>query len=220
MTDEPSSTKRLLLSQADPAALLRAVTSGEPSDTPVTPPDPFDLESLCLSQDFIETAGVKKLLRVIPVRKPGTQDFVRVHSDPAYRRNILCIDIKDDREEYLVRPEIAPELVGETVMKTIFTAITRQGTVFMWPCRIPPPDAKDLVWWSSMREAATEATKTWIRVRANMNLGAYEMAAAEGKIPDPVWPRETFQELLRIAYRDKMIDRVDHPVIRRLRGLT
>jgi hypothetical protein len=29
----------------------------------------------------------------------------------------------------------------------------------------------------------------------------------------------SFQELLRIAFRDRLIDRLDHPVIKRLRGI-
>jgi hypothetical protein len=68
------------------------------------PPDPFDLESLRLSQDFIESAGVKKLVTEIPIRKPSPQDFVRVHPDPAYRADLLMVNLKDDREFYVVRP--------------------------------------------------------------------------------------------------------------------
>ena len=52
-------------------------------------PDPFDLESLALSQDFSATVGVKKLLTTVPVRRPNAQDFIRVNSDPDYRRDIL-----------------------------------------------------------------------------------------------------------------------------------
>ena len=121
---------------------------------PSAAPDPFNLDTLCLSQNFIEMAGVKKVLGTVPTRKPNPQDFVRVHPSPDYRRNFLCVDLKDDRELYLVRPEIAPQLVGETVMKTIYTAINRQGVVFLWPVTIPPADGKQLEWWRSMREAA------------------------------------------------------------------
>jgi hypothetical protein len=49
------------------------------------PSDPFDLSNLRLNQDFVETAGVKRLLTTVPVRKPNPQDFVRVHPDPNYR---------------------------------------------------------------------------------------------------------------------------------------
>jgi hypothetical protein len=34
-----------------------------------------------------------------------------------------------------------------------------------------------------------------------------------------VWPEVTFQELIRIGFRDRVIDAVTHPVVRRLRGL-
>jgi hypothetical protein len=191
----------------------------EPNTSLTPAPDPFDLDSLCQSQDFLETAGVKKLLRTVPARKPNPQDFIRVHPSPDYRRNLLCVDLRDDRECYVVRPEIASALVGEIVMKTLFTAVSRQGVVFLWPVTIPPPDGKTNEWWRSAREAAELAITRWIRVKADMHLGAYQMYEAEGQIPEPEWPDLSYQELLRISFRDRMIDRVDHAVIHRLRGL-
>jgi len=202
----------------EPETTKPDIKAVEPT-TAATPPDPFDLGSLCLSQNFLERAGVKKLLRTVPARKPNPQDFIRVHPGPDYRRNIVCVDLKDDREYYLVRPEIAPELVGETVVKTIYTAINRQGVVFLWPVTVPPPDGKQLEWWRSMREAAELAMTSWIRVKANMSLGAYEMFQACGLMAEPEWPDDPYQDLLKIGFRDRMIDRIDHPIIKRLRGM-
>ena len=181
-------------------------------------PDPFNPTNLRLSQSFVETAGVKKLLTTVPVRKPSPQDFVRVHPDPAYRENFPIIELKDERVEYIVVAELVPALVGEFVTKTLFTAINRQGTVFFWPVRLPSPDGKNLDWWRSSREAAELAMKSWIRVRANMNLGAYDIFQAESVIADPEWPQLAFWELIKIAFRDHLVDRIDHPVIKRLRG--
>ena len=181
-------------------------------------PDPFNPTNLRLSQSFVETAGVKKLLTTIPVRKPSAQDFVRVHPDPAYRENFPIIELKDEREEYIVVADLVPALVGEFVTKTLFTAINRQGTVFFWPVRLPSPDGKNLDWWRSSREAAELAMKSWIRVRANMNLGAYDIFQAASVISDPEWPQLGFWELIKIAFRDHLVDRIDHPVIKRLRG--
>ena len=59
--------------------------------------DPFDPANLRLSQAFTETAGVKKLLTTIPVRKPGAQDFVRVHPSPEYREDFPINRIKGSR---------------------------------------------------------------------------------------------------------------------------
>jgi hypothetical protein len=184
-----------------------------------TPADPFDLNALRLTQDFIGTAGVKKQLLTIPVRKPNSQDFVRVHPDEQYRANLLTIELKDDRETYLVHPTLHAALQGETTCATIFTAINRQGVLFLWSVRIPPADAKDNAWWQSSREGAELAMKSWVRVKANMSLGAYEITSAASLMAEPEWPEQSFQELLRIAFKDRLVDCLDHPVVKRLRGL-
>lgn len=182
--------------------------------------DLFDIESLRLSQAFTETVGVKKILSTVPVRRPHPQEFVRVHPSPEYRCDFAMVELKEDREDFLVRPEVLHELAGETVHKTLFTAISRQGVTFLWPVRLPDPDDRRRNEWTrSSREAAELAMGKWIRVKANMHLGAYEMAEATGLMADPVWPELGFQELLRIAFRDRMIASVDHPVVQRLRGL-
>jgi hypothetical protein len=182
-------------------------------------PDPFDLDNLRLSQSFTETAGVRKLLKTVPVHKPSPQDFVRVHPSPEFRDNFPVIELKDEREEYVITVGLVPELVGEFVSKTLFTAINRQGVVFLWPVRLPDPEGKQMEWWRSMREAAELAMTQWLRTKANMNLGAYEMYVAESTMSEPVWPEATYQELIKLAFRDRLISSLDHPVIKRLRGL-
>ena len=76
-------------------------------------PDPFDLNNLRLSQAFVDTAGVKKLLNTVPVHKPNPQDFVRVHPSPDYRMDAPMLELKADREEYVITRALMPELVGE-----------------------------------------------------------------------------------------------------------
>src|SRR5215211_2865812 len=159
-------------------------------------PDPFDIASLRLNPSFLETAGVKKLLTTIPARRPNPQDFVRTHPAPEYRENFAMIELKDDREDYLVRPEILPELTGEIVFKTIFTAVNRQGVLFLWPVKLPTPDDRKMEWPRSAREAAEMAMTKWLRMKANMSLGAYEITVAESEMAEPVWPQLSFQELI------------------------
>jgi hypothetical protein len=133
---------------------------------------------------------------------------------------LAVIELKDDREIFLLQPTIAQELPAEFVMVTLYTAINRQGVVHLWPVRLPASDGRILEWHRSAAEAAELAMRRWIRVKANMSLGAYEMFEAASTIPDPTWPELSFQELLRIAFRDRLVNSLDHPVIRRLRGLT
>jgi hypothetical protein len=182
--------------------------------------DPFsNLDNLRLSQDFAKTVGVKKLLTTIPVRKPNPQDFIRVRPEAAYRESFPAIDLKEERELYVVTRNIQAELAAECVPATLFTAINRQNVVFLWPIRLPGPDGKINAWWRSAAEAAALAMTRWVRVKSNMDLGAYEIFTATGTLQDPTWPDLSFNELLRIAFRDRIVDSVDHPVIKRLRGL-
>jgi hypothetical protein len=73
--------------------------------------------------------------------------------------------------------------------------------------------------WRSAHEAASTAVTSWTRVTPNMNLGAYEIRVAPTITVEPAWPELNFQELLRIAFRDKLITSTDHEVVRKLRGL-
>src|SRR6516225_1973455 len=93
-------------------------------------PNPFDPEALRLSQDFAATTGVKKILNVVPVRKPNRQDFVRVHASPDYRLNTAVIELREDRELFLLAPAMRNELGTEMTPVTLFTAMTRQGVLF------------------------------------------------------------------------------------------
>jgi hypothetical protein len=76
----------------------------------VAPADPFDPAALWLDQSFSEGPAVKKLLTTIPVRKPGPQDFVRTRPGEEYRLDTAVINLKDDRETYLVAPLLVRRL--------------------------------------------------------------------------------------------------------------
>lgn len=190
-----------------------------PDPAPVGHADPFnDLGKLRLSQDFAASLGVKKLLTTVPVRKPTGQEFIRVHPDEAYRLQTAVLELKDERETYLVAPELWGELPGELKPVALFTAVNRQGVVFLWPVKLPGEDGRVDEWNRSALEAADHAAQRWVRVKANMSLGAYEIFEATGDLPSPVWPDTDFTTLLRTAFKVRFIDSMDHPVIRRLRG--
>ena len=188
------------------------------TDLKVITPDPFDPAALRLDQSFVETAGVKKLLTTVPVKKPNNQDFIKVHQDEGYRLNSAIIELKDDREVYLVLPTVAHQLPGEVSPVTLYTGINRQGVVFLWPVKLPTADGRQNEWHRSAREAAERAMTRWLRIKADMSLGAYAMYEASATIPEPIWPDYTFKQLLQIGFRDRLVDSVDHPVIKRLRG--
>jgi hypothetical protein len=182
--------------------------------------DPFDLRALREPQTLIQ---VRRQRLVVSTRKsPHRRKFVRVHPSEEYRVNMpLYRERSDigDEEAYFVRPEILDRLQGESRLHTIYTAVTHLGGVFLWFVPFPldtgrrPNDAV-----VSNRAAAEVAMQKWVRVAWDETQGAYQTIEPDVALPDPVWPKESFLELLKLGFQDRIIDRPDHPVILRLRG--
>jgi hypothetical protein len=183
-------------------------------------PDPFDPSSLRLSPDSNASFGVKKKLLAVPVRKPHNSWFVRVHPDEGYRLQTAVIEMKEDRETYLVAQTLWPELATEALFKPklLATAINRQGVVFLWELNLPRSDGRADEWSRTALAAMQMAIDGWVRVSANMSLGAYDVLQATGNLSEPDWPQVPFKELLRVAFKDRYIDNPDHPVLRKLHG--
>ena len=129
----------------------------------------------------------------MPVGKPNKQDFVRVHPDPDFRLSpAALIELKDDRETYIVTPTMAANLPGEFVPCTLFLAINRQGVLRVWPVKLPGSDGKINPWHHSAAEAAERAMSCWVRLTSNMSLGAYEIFEATGNTSRAQVARRTF----------------------------
>jgi hypothetical protein len=135
------------------------------------------------------------------------------------RLETAVLELKDDRETYLVSPDMRNELPGEVTPKVLMAAINRQGVLFLWPIRLPGEDGRHDEWNRSALEAARMASDQWIRVSANMSLGAYDTFIATGDLPEPEWPDLGLHEILKLAFRDRYIDSAEHPVVERLRGV-
>jgi hypothetical protein len=181
--------------------------------------DPFtNLETLRLNQGFRQTVGATRTQLVIPVRKPSRQDWVRVHPDPSYRLETCVLELKEERETYLVSQSLWSEIADDISPRVLYTAITRQGTLFVWPVRMPGNDGRTDRWSESALTGADLATKLWIRLSANMQAGGYDVFEAAGKIPDPVWPDIPLSDILRRAFSNAFIEDIDHPVLQKLRG--
>lgn len=178
----------------------------------------LDLGSLRLTQNFGEVAGIKKLLTTVPCRKPSNQTFIRVHPDASWRMPAAILQLKDDGECYLVTPDLYPELAQEVRPKMLYAAITRDGNPFIWPINMPAEDGRLDTWSTSAHLAAELAGERWIRLVANRTVGAYDVIEATNLSDAPAWPDLSFEKLITLSFRDKVITSIDHVVVRRLRG--
>ena len=126
---------------------------------------------------------------------------------------------KEENETFLVAPNMWAVLAGEIRPVLLLPTITRQGALMIWPMRIVDGSRRD-AWADTSAEAAGYAKEKWVRMAADKSLGAYRIYTAEGQLPDPIWPDKSLEQLLEVAFRDRVIDSENHPVVRKLRGLS
>jgi hypothetical protein len=201
----------------DTATPKMAKAVGDP--TPPSGAQDFDLDRLRLSQDYVSKISVRRHMLNLPVKKPDKQAWIRVHRDEAYRLQTNVIELKGERNEtYLVDPALWEELSRELTPRLLVLAITRQMTPFIWPLRLSRGDGRPDAWSESALDACRTAQEEWVRVVANMDLGAYDVIRTGNVLAEPEWPTQSFKDLLRLGFHGRYIVTLDHPIVRKLRG--
>jgi hypothetical protein len=183
--------------------------------------DPFDnLDEHAGNQDYIEQAGVVAERLRVPVGRRNKQMWVRVNPDPAYRKDFAVLELKGggaEKEFYLVSGNFAKQIEEEISWRSLYLGVTRAGTPFVWPIRVPR-DRKD-TWAATERECAEKAMKGWVRVVADMESGCFQPILAPGIRVEPVWPQMSFNDILKIAFQGDIIMSFEHPAVKELLGL-
>jgi hypothetical protein len=206
--------------------LVKNEENAEPAKTIAPPeqaaPDPFDAMALRLPPAFEHNAGIRKVISTIPVRKPHGQEWLRTHPGPGYSENFGVIILKDDKEVYLLHPNIVGAYENEMTRVRLFVCMSMNKNLFIWPAKLPGSGHKGADSWNiSAIEAAEAGMKRKVRVQANIGIGAYEYAFSDNPTPenDPVWPNMTYSEMLRIAFAKpgRFVTDHNHEVLRLLR---
>lgn len=204
-----------------------APTPPEPPTAPTTPPparpespDPFDPVSLRLGTDYSEGLGVRRVFSTIPNRKPNKSEWFRVRSGEEWRLQTAVLELEKgvERSTYLVAPSLWPDLSGEITPALLLMCVNRAGDLFLWRVKLPGADGRSNSWTDSALQIAKAAEDNWARMVSDTTNGTYGHYEPSADLPDPRWPTISFREVIRIAFRDRMIESLDHPVIRELRG--
>jgi hypothetical protein len=183
--------------------------------------DPYDPANIRIDQTDLNKGVAKKLLINIRVNKPKKQEFFRVHPSEDYRVTVALFEDEGDsieKEKFIILPTARAYLNdNEYAISTLYLYVTRQGTPGIWPIRLE--NEKSNPWQKTSSKAALSAMTKWTRIAANMSDGQNDVFEAVADLGDPVWPDKSMRELLHIAFKDKIIDSEDHPMIRKLRGI-
>ena len=154
----------------------------------------------------------------MPVGKPDKTKFFRVRDGEAWTFRVFIYEDKGAKELYIVLPFVQPLLGSLARPAQLYAAIDRTDNPFLIPVTLPSEDGKWNSWPDSLTQGVEMAKDYWVRVVSNMSLSAYDINQATALLPDPVWPATTMEELVKVAFRGKIIDTPDHPVIRALQG--
>jgi hypothetical protein len=126
-----------------------------------------------------------------------------------------------DRTVYWVAPDLRVALKDHLRKVRLFTCIDKRSNVFLWPAKLPTADgsASARSWYLSGLRAAEEAKRLWVKIIGNKSIGAYDVIVARGDLGDPQWPDHGFKDLIGLAFSDKLIDSMEHAVVREIDGV-
>jgi len=179
--------------------------------------DDMTLDEMMLPTNYDEIAGAQKSLATLAVRKPNAQDWVRVH--PEYRGQFGFLVVKNEGsadEIYYVHRNLyeVPELARELQRREVRLAVTRKGTYLLWPLPLTDHPAHQ-----QQTFAAEKALSSWTRIAWQKHACEYHITTATAQdLPEPIWPEESFEALCKLGFRGRMIDSLEHPVVRELLG--
>lgn len=181
-------------------------------------PPHINLDAIRLKPSYGESIAVRRHITRVSVRKPLKTEFFRTMPDDSWLLNTVLLEVKEENEIFLFTRDaydLLPELQRPA---TLYTAVDRNGNPFLIPVPLPGPDGRRNAWHQSLELVVLKAQEKWVRCVANMSAGGYDMLVAEAALTEPEWPDMSFEEILAMAFRGKVIDGPDHPVVRKLTG--
>lgn len=187
-------------------------------EKPVDEVDPFDPENLRVDQSQIDLGVGKPIYTTLAVRKPKKTEWFQVNPSDKYKIRIAFFEDEASGEIYALTPGVREQLkLHDYRTATLHLCVNRQGVPFLWPIKKSGVDGKANRWFDSANEAASIAQKGWIRMSADSD--SYVVYPAITEFAPPSWPEKNMKELLKLAFRERMIQDMEHPLIRQLRGL-
>jgi len=166
--------------------------------------------------------SVKPIIIQVPVKRPNKQKFFRVAEGDEYEVSVPVLELKEEGEYYLVRPEVLPFLLQEIKYVRLHLGYYLDGSPFLIPVTLPDADnpARWNSWHRSMAEVVLQAKAQWVRAVPDKGINGYRVMAAGGNFVCPSLPKDmTLSDYVRIGFRGRIIDAIEHPVVKQLLGL-
>lgn len=200
------------------------ITDAEESEEqPVRTEEILNVQDLYVDPDEGLSDIAVRLPARVDIVRPTKNVWVTVCPDPAYTRVVVMYD--HPTPERITTYLVAGKALQDE-MRTKFGAKKRRlylaqdynKRLFLWPLGLPSSDGTVNTWVQSGEQAIAAARNGWVHLIGNRLRQEYDVEVAKpGIIPDPQWPAESFDDILRRAVRGLVLTESEHPVLRRLR---
>ena len=189
-----------------------------PPEAPMQGYDEFSPENLRV----LNTMDLGKLVRQelvgMPVRKPERDEWFKVHPD--YQQQGGILEFKSQKKIYWVSKKMQSQVEHDPCFsfRLCVLAVNRQGAPFIWPVRPNgEADGAGPKWVQIPFAAMIQSKEKWTRLYWSQASNEHLIDSSE-LLDEPKFPDKPFPELLKLAFKDTMIDTVDHPAILELKG--
>jgi hypothetical protein len=204
----------------------------EPTEPPniengIAKPNNFDLNAF-RSKSPATIAGVDTLVQALPCHSLAqSKDFFRLHPDETlYWTDELIIvscPIKGDKRDtvHLITEELALRfLQSGQIQYCRFVLATKPNDVFFL-ARLPTRNLANP--WNRDAILGAEQAKTFWTVltrRREENIDGYKITRAIDfdAFPEPTWPKQPLNEIVKATFDGFAINHEDHPALLRLTG--
>jgi hypothetical protein len=175
----------------------------------------LNLDDLRCDQSFTTTGGGSRQILTMGIHKAPREAFVRVKPGASPLGPFGFVQLPGDREDWVVPNALATHLPGLVKAKTLHLAVTQANAPFFIPVGVPDASRPNR-WIDSHLEAISKVYVAWGRIVAIQERQAYEVFQGDPAIPEPVWPAESNDELLKLALKDRVVTDQGHPVFQKL----
>lgn len=179
---------------------------------------PKGILALRLPASELEGVETKRVRTKIAVGKPPKDQFFMVKDGADYWVPFGLIEMERSSSFYLVAPGTVRDWLRENDIKSfcdclLCLVVTRHGEPRVWPLKQTTNPWHESAW------AIAEMAKTgWTKLISDQAAGYYVAGTASNQVKSPAWPAESFEEILEKAFAGRIIDSLDHEVIKELRG--
>ena len=216
------------ITNQNPAATLEEppTEGGTPAREPIPQTVANELaifQEARVDQNVETFEGGRKLLEIIRVARPQKTSWFRSHPKKEFwYRAFLLEDDRTNDLYFLSRPvwESLVELEEKAITRKLLVPVmSRNNVLTLWPITLGVDGALSS-WAESALAAAVTARTDWVQIASNREMGGYEIKARPSDGVEPHWPELDVAQLLRIAFKGRVVTTMDHPIIRDLRGET